>query len=276
MQNSPEWLEFRKNKIGASDAASILGVSPFKTKYELWEEKVGVRQNRRTAAMQRGHDLEEEARQAFERETKIIVFPQVKVSAQHNFMMASLDGMDIEEQNFVEIKCPGVKDHEVALQKKVPEKYYPQLQHQLSVTGLDIGYYFSYRPGSTALIEVRRNDEFIEMMIDEEKKFHQCVIEFLPPCDPNFEERTDEEWKRLSESYSSLTNQMEVLGQQEKEVRERFIALANGRNVKGFGTYLSKVLRKGTIDYKNIPELASIDVEKYRKSPTEYWKISQG
>lgn len=41
--NSPEWLEFRKTGIGGSDAAAILGLSPFKTNVEVWEEKVGLR-----------------------------------------------------------------------------------------------------------------------------------------------------------------------------------------------------------------------------------------
>ena len=35
-QNTPEWLEFRRKKIGASDAPIILEVSTWKTPYQLW------------------------------------------------------------------------------------------------------------------------------------------------------------------------------------------------------------------------------------------------
>ena len=42
--NSPEWLAFRKTGLGGSDAAAILGLSPFKTNVEVWEEKVGLRE----------------------------------------------------------------------------------------------------------------------------------------------------------------------------------------------------------------------------------------
>ena len=39
-----EWLEARKNGIGGSDAATILGLNPYKTTIELWEEKTGKRE----------------------------------------------------------------------------------------------------------------------------------------------------------------------------------------------------------------------------------------
>ena len=35
-----EWLQLRKRGIGGSDAAVILGISPFKSTWELWNEKV--------------------------------------------------------------------------------------------------------------------------------------------------------------------------------------------------------------------------------------------
>ena len=41
---SPEWIAFRRTGIGGSDAAAILGLSPFKSNIEVWEEKTGVRE----------------------------------------------------------------------------------------------------------------------------------------------------------------------------------------------------------------------------------------
>ena len=40
VQQSEEWLEFRRSRIGASDAPIIMGVSPWKTHYKLWVEKI--------------------------------------------------------------------------------------------------------------------------------------------------------------------------------------------------------------------------------------------
>lgn len=36
-----EWLTYRKKGIGGSDAAAILGVSPFTTKKDLYFDKTG-------------------------------------------------------------------------------------------------------------------------------------------------------------------------------------------------------------------------------------------
>ena len=38
-----EWLDARKGKIGGSDAAAVLGLNPYKTNEEFWEEMVGLR-----------------------------------------------------------------------------------------------------------------------------------------------------------------------------------------------------------------------------------------
>ena len=154
-QNSPEWLEFRRDKIGASDAPVIMGVSPFKTPYQLYLDKVENMHQPQNSAMKRGHDLEAEARQAFEAmyETlymdKITVVPYVVQSDIYEWMIASLDGLDMGKGVMVEIKCPGQKDHDLAMSGKIPEHYIPQLQHQLFVTGLNKMFYFSYRKGDS-------------------------------------------------------------------------------------------------------------------------------
>src|SRR5689334_6309347 len=138
LQNTSEWLEMRRNKIGASDAPVIMGVSPWKTPFQLWEEKLGIgKEKETTASMRRGIDMEEEARQKFEELTGHIVFPKVMFHPDYEYLMASLDGIDMDHKVAVEIKCPGREDHECAMDGVVPEKYKPQLQHQLEVTGLD-------------------------------------------------------------------------------------------------------------------------------------------
>src|SRR5271170_1345030 len=122
IQNTPEWLEMRRNKIGASDAPIIMQVSPWKTPYQLWEEKLGIaKQKQISYEMQRGTNLEEIARQEFEKMTGLIIFPQVVQHPNFEWMIASLDGIDLAHENIVEIKCPGINDHQYALDGKIPE-----------------------------------------------------------------------------------------------------------------------------------------------------------
>ena len=42
--NREEWLKERKKGIGASEASCIIGVNPWKTNVELWQEKTGQRE----------------------------------------------------------------------------------------------------------------------------------------------------------------------------------------------------------------------------------------
>lgn len=38
----PEWLEYRRKGLGGSDAAAVLGISPFRTARDLYYDKLGV------------------------------------------------------------------------------------------------------------------------------------------------------------------------------------------------------------------------------------------
>ena len=143
-QGSKEWLQVRRRHIGASDAPVIMGVSPFKTVYELWMEKLGTGRTSVNAAMQRGLDMEGQAREHFSMMTGIEVKPSASFSRSVEFMMASLDGISSDGLTIVEIKCAGQADHGLAVKGQVPEHYMPQLQHQMAVCEVKELYYFSY------------------------------------------------------------------------------------------------------------------------------------
>ena len=164
-QRSKEWLDFRRNHVCASDSPIIMGMSNFKTVDQLLNEKVRGYEQHQNPYMARGNELEPVALKAFEKETNLIMFPCVGVHDQNDWMAASFDGMTLEEDLIVEIKCPGKKDHTLALQGKIPEKYIAQLQHQIYVSGLDFSYYYSFDGEKGIVLEVKRDDEFIEKML---------------------------------------------------------------------------------------------------------------
>ena len=148
-QNSKEWKSWRGKGIGASDAPVIMGGSPWQSALELWLDKTGLKPRSEPnvfslKAMERGTALEPKARELFEQE-KGKPFPAL--SAEHDnypFIRASFDGYNAEENAVLEIKCPGKADHAKALKGQVPEKYYPQLQQQMLVSGATKAYYYSW------------------------------------------------------------------------------------------------------------------------------------
>lgn len=270
--NTQEWLEFRKQHVGASDAPIIMKQSPFKTPYELWQEKLSLVPTPETnAAMQRGHDLEPIAKQELERKLDMPLQSKIKLSIERSWMMASLDAISFDERTIAEIKCPGKADHDTALSGRVPEKYYAQLQHQMVVCELDAAYYFSFTGDENVLLEVHRDEKYIRNLLIEEEKFWLCVQNFEVPelLDRDYVYHGDAHWAKLAERLKAIRE----LQAEEEAIKKELIALAQGKNAMGAGIKLAKCTRKGAVDYAKIPELKTVDLEAYRKKSSEYWKV---
>lgn len=57
---SPEWVEWRRGGLGASDLPAILGLDPYRSEHDVWEEKTGRRPAFAGNAKTRwGHRLEQ-------------------------------------------------------------------------------------------------------------------------------------------------------------------------------------------------------------------------
>lgn len=142
-----QWLEERKNGIGGSDAATILGLNPYKSNIDLWEEKTGRKEAIDISDkpyVKYGTEAEEHLRELFK-----LDFPQYEVSHEENtiikhkkypFLFASLDGQLIDKETgelgILEIKTTNILQ---SMQKekwkdKIPDNYYCQVLHYLNVT----------------------------------------------------------------------------------------------------------------------------------------------
>jgi putative phage-type endonuclease len=279
-QGSKEWLAHRKNYIGASDAPIIMGVSPWRTQYQLWQEKLGLNEGQKeTEAMRYGKRKEEEARRAYEKYTGNLLSTDEKDTLIYHpkkkFMMASLDGITFDRSIAVELKNANAEDHALAKKGEIPEKYYPQVQHQFACESFNMLHYFSYREGDFALVEVTFDPPYINRLYEAEERFWDYVLslESPPLTDRDYCQIDDDEWRGLATEWFDITKQLNALEKREKEYREALVAKANGMNAKGCGICLSRIVRKGTVDYKKVPELIGVDLEKYRKSPSESWRI---
>lgn len=91
-----EWLKYRRKGIGGSDAAAVLGISPFMTARDLYYDKLGISaqsDEENWVAKEIGHLLEPLVASIFERRTGLKVY-QRKVMFQHPqypWMLADLD-----------------------------------------------------------------------------------------------------------------------------------------------------------------------------------------
>lgn len=273
-QGSQEWLSLRKTKITATDASVIMGVNPWKNKLQLYEEKMGVSlpivQNER---MKRGIELEPIARSLFNMQTESNMKPVVIVN---DWMMASLDGRDEATGAIIEIKCPGNKDHELAIQGKIPDYYYPQLQHQMYVANVQSMHYYSFDGVNGVSILVRRDQDFIHSMMEQEYRFYECLMNKVSPENEKdtYLDRDDAIWNEYATQWKQINQSLKDLEKQEEFLRGKLISLSGNSNSRGAGISLCQIQRKGNVDYSKIPELKGLDLEKYRKSSSSSWRIS--
>lgn len=143
-QSREEWLEGRKGGLGASDAGALLGLSPWKTNVQLWEEKCGLvvpEEIGDSPAVQYGNDAEPLLRQFFgldhpEYELSFTPFKIIR-HPDHPFITCTPDG-ELTER---ETGRPGgleIKTTEIMgpsgwrkWDGKIPENYYAQVCHQM-------------------------------------------------------------------------------------------------------------------------------------------------
>ncbi len=117
-QGTDAWREWRHNGIGASDACTIMGENRFKSAAELLREKRGpARDFGQNAAMARGTELEPEARRLYVAKTGRDVRPVCLQSTRYDWLRASLDGLAVNHDAVVEIKC-GQSAYRTALTRK--------------------------------------------------------------------------------------------------------------------------------------------------------------
>ncbi len=276
-QNTDTWLEWRKNKVGASDAPIIMGVSPWCSALQLWERKLGIAEDQKeNFAMSKGKALEHEARCAFMQLKNMAMTPEIVEHETLDWCIASLDGLSVCQKYALEIKVPGREAHLSALAGIVPDYYIPQLQHQLAVTGLDMIYYYSYDGQNNACIEVQRDQAYIDKLIAEELKFYKCMVTCTPPqlSERDYNIRTDDRWFQNALDWQDANRDLKLAQEKEADCRTRLIKLSQSRNSKGFGVKVQKIIRAGSVDYSQIKELQGIDLDKYRKPASESWRIT--
>jgi putative phage-type endonuclease len=179
-QGTSQWLAWRHNGIGASEASTVMrwGESRSKTASKLLQKKRGpvILNSFKSEAMALGTKLEPEARNLYNDRTGKNVRPVCVQSSKYDWLRASLDGLSTNHDMAVEIKCGATVYRSVSQSRSVPDYYYGQVQHILAATGLDSLDFWCYWPGQPPLLlPVERNDTYIERLLSKEFEFWTLV-----------------------------------------------------------------------------------------------------
>ena len=184
-QNTPEWYSIRLGKLTASQAQAI-GNCDKGLETLCWEKAAeiiigSIPEQIENEDIQRGHDLEDEARGVYCLYTGNIV-KQVGFVEYDEFIGCSPDGL-IETDGLVEIKCKNNVNHlKLMVNKKPDSKYIWQMQMQMLLTSRNWCDFVSYNPNfkkDLIIIRVFADKEMQAKLLQGFKKGTERIKEIL-------------------------------------------------------------------------------------------------
>lgn len=279
-QNTKKWEEWRMQGIGGSDVASILKVSPYKTPFQLWEEKLGLvnQSDNNNFIFQKGHRLEPKIRAMYEIQSDLSAKPELVMRSDMPHHRASLDGRDKQKKIIAEFKFVGAGDKwKLALEGRLPAEYYAQCQWQLWVTGDNYVNYVPYneKENKIKIIKVTPDLDYIKNMVTEVNLFWDLVQNKKEP------ELIDQDWKKIrSTELKEMINELKELAPQVKRFDTLKKAIKDHKSLnharcEAYGVKIYEKTRAGSVDWKTIVKdnLPDIDTSKYQKASTKYKEI---
>ena len=177
-----EWLDRRRKGIGGSDAAAVIGVSPYSTARDLYYEKLNIvtaGDNEDNWVQKKiGHLLEDLVAEIFSKKTGFPVYQVKKMfyHPNHPYMLADVDYFVTLPENktaILEIKTTNynAKDNWwLDGKESVPVNYEIQGRHYMAVTNID-KVYFCCLYGNT-------EDEVIIRSIERDLNYEDLIIAF--------------------------------------------------------------------------------------------------
>ena len=192
-----DWLTVRKQGIGSSDAATAVGLNPYKSQLELWMEKTGRDGNLPKAdphdeesPMYWGTILEPIVAAHYTRRTGNRV-RRINAVLQHPdptlpWMLANIDRevTGSSEVQILECKTAGINGARL-WKEGVPEYVQLQVMHQLAVTGKQAADVAVLLGGQHLEIHrIERDERLIARLIELERHFwHYVETDTPPPAD---------------------------------------------------------------------------------------------
>lgn len=276
VQGSAEWHAHRLAHRNASETPAVLGFSPYTTPYQLWEQRTGRVTVEVTPAMAHGTATEPQARVMYETLTGNVMQPLVLVDGAYS---ASLDGITLDGDLVLEIKCPRSKDSTLlkdARAGRVPIHVYWQVQHQLMVSGARLAHVYVYDGKLGHLVEQPAEPECWGTIRQGWEAFDECVRTDTPPplTDRDTRLRDDPAWEVAAAAYIRLKAAAEAVNTDLEAAKQRLVALAEHTSERGAGVSVTRFLKAGSVDYKKVPELAGVDLEQYRGAAREEVRVT--
>lgn len=171
-----EWLSLRRGGIGSSEVATLLGVNPYDTPYQLWLRKRGEAEpTEENFLMKAGHYIEPAVAQFFADETgariqKNSATDFIVRDLERPFMQVSPDRYYRDADGLHILECKTTQRQ--VSEDDIPRYWYIQLQYQMGVNRVDSGALAWLISGrSFGYMEIRFDAELFDFIRDRVSEF---------------------------------------------------------------------------------------------------------
>ena len=293
-----KWLEYRKNSIGGSDCATIIGLNKYKSSYSLWAEKKGYFDNSQedTEIMRQGRDFEEYVAQRFCEATgkKVRKKNYMFLHDDYDFISANVDREIVGENAGLECKTTSVYNKADFENGEIPEYYYCQCMHYMAVMGYD-KMYLAVLVLSKGFywFEIERDEIEIKALLDMEIDWWNRYIlgSEIPEIDGSdstlnavryINKDTVADVKDISKlddvlnEYEAVSKQKKFIENREKELKNNIIAFMGSNEIGNSNKYSvsCKSQKKTSIDTATLKkELPDIYNKYSKQSETRVLRI---
>jgi putative phage-type endonuclease len=279
-----EWLAWRRTGIGGSDAAAVIGLNPFRSRIEVYADKMGMMPEKEdTESMRLGRDLEDYVAQRFCEATgkKVRRNNFMWCHDEHRCMIADVDREVIGENAGLECKTTQAWGGKVIMKGEIPLTYYVQCMHYMAVMGYDRVYLAVLIFGKGFFhFTIERDEDEIAALVAAETAFWRDHVEAGISPDPDgsqsAEQAVDAIWGNRAQEdellmfdFSDDMRELCDLAAAEKEIKRRKDAIKQ-RLQAALGEHMVGSSDRYVITWRP-QERSSIDSRRlYRERPDIY------
>lgn len=175
-----EWLKYRKQGIGGSDAGAVCGLNPYRTAIEVYQDKRSEEvEEFDNEAMRQGREFEAYVAKRFEEATgkKVRRANAMFYDEKNPFMLADVDRMVVGENTGLECKTASPYMADKWKDGKIPLSYQIQCYHYMSVCNADAWYIAVLIYGRDfKYYKLERDEEMIADLVRIEKDFWEQYV----------------------------------------------------------------------------------------------------
>lgn len=292
-QGTPEWHAQRHGRITGSRVGAILGLSPWQKPSNVLREMVreyhgAESEFQGNPATEHGKQNEQRAMLCFMRETGL----SVEKTGFHPYgdrMGASPDGLT-SDGGVLELKAPySLRNGGDFKPLKDQPHYECQVHMEMLATGCGHAYFAQYIapkgdplapdyvPEQLRVERVEADPTWIDKHLPAISAFYDLYLSELDNPDHleplRVQVDTPEAGILLAE-LDEIRARKKADESREKALVAELVKMAGEKDALIHGRPLTRVERMGNVQYKQIPELAGVDLDRYRGKPASFWRFT--